>query len=107
MQWPKVADSMIPFCGDVGLRKYYLRYRSARPDEIKRKLEVCRQAILNGHDVDRFTRKQEVLWYIDTRRQARLHRREAVKEALDWLKIPGLVVAAGTAVAMIVKWGIG
>ena len=102
IKWPRIVDRLIPFINDPRKRRYYRNWKHARPDEIKRKLDVCRVAILNGQDVARFTWKQDVLWRIDTRRQRGLERRGLLEEVTDWLRIPGILVACAVAVATIV-----
>ena len=90
----KAFDRIFPFWSDKDLRWFYRRYKYERPDQIARKREVCRRAVLKGHRVDSFKRKQEVLWFIDVKAEKRRRRREFREEFFGWLTLPGLIGGA-------------
>ena len=90
----KIFDCILPFWSDRNLRWFYGRYKYERPDQIARKREVCRKAVLKGHRVDSFKRKQEVLWFIDVKAEKRRRRREFREEFFGWLTLPGLIGGA-------------
>ena len=75
------------------LRRYYLDYRHERPDEIKRKRQVCRENIISGNRIEDFKRKEKVLRYIDARRVIHETQMERVNFWLKALAIPGAVLA--------------
>jgi hypothetical protein len=106
MGWLAITDRLCPFIHDSEQRGWYRERKHARPDEIARKLHVRRVNILNGNDVPRFTREQEVLWRIDIRRQRRSDRRGHITEALAWLGAPAALVAGhvGIATLLWIDW---
>lgn len=86
LRWNWV-DSFIPYWSDPELRWYYKRYRFADDEELRRKLDVCRRAILRGNRVDSFNRKQDVLWAITTKRERTGQRRAWLAELTGWTKL--------------------
>lgn len=96
-------DWLFPFWSEPKLRSYYVDYRAKREDEIKRKLEVCRKAIIAGDPKGKFARKQTVLWAIDKKLERIRRRRDLLKELLLWLAVPAAILASLSAIVGIWK----
>ena len=93
MKRTRFLDWFFPFWSDPELRHYYLDYKHERPDEIKRKREVCRTNIIDGNRVESYGRKQKVLRYIDAQRAKRETWAARVNFLLKALGIPAAVLA--------------
>lgn len=80
----KWVDRFLPFWSDLALRDYYKMYKFVPDAELERKLSVCRKAIIKGHRVPDFTRKQAVLWSIRSSRGKVAQRRAILSELTGW-----------------------
>ena len=92
------------FWSDPELRTYYLDYKAVDYDEVLRKREVCRKAILRGRRVESFTRKQGALNQVIRYHERRRRRQELPTELIKWTTWVGLLIGLPGLVAAAVWW---